>query len=120
MERVHRKTQRSPKETARLQTIQDHFQREWSSLDEVVKSEAYSELVKHGVTLDAMHIATLLKQARKDAQLSLAEVAKRSGVSRSSISRLENGLYDNMTINTLSRLARAYGKRFVIQLVDES
>ncbi len=79
----------------------------------------YNEPIKHGITLDAMHIAALLKQAREEAQLSLAEVAKRCGLDRSAISRLENGMYDNMTINTLSRLARAYKKRFLVQLVDE-
>ncbi len=119
MERIHRKNHRSPEEKARLQAIRDQFQAEQPSLDELVDSGAYSEPFKHGVTLDAMHIASLLKQAREEAQLSLAEVAKRCGLERSAISRLENGLYDNTTINTLSRLAGAYGKRFLVQLVDE-
>lgn len=66
-----------------------------------------------------MHIASLLKQARTEAQLSLSEVAKRCGLDRSVISRLENGIYDNVTIQTLSRLAGAYGKRFAVYLVDE-
>ena len=120
MERIHRKTERSAEEKARLQAIRDQFQTERPSLDELVDSGDYSEPVKHGPVLDAMHIASLLKQARSEAQLSLSEVAKRCGLDRSAISRLENGMYDNTTINTLSRLAGAYGKRFVVQLVDES
>jgi len=119
MERRHLKMHRSAKEQARLQAIRDHFQSERPSLDELVDSGDYSEPVKHGTTLDAMHIASLFKQARTEAQLSLSEVAKRCGLDRSAISRLENGGYDNTTINTLSRLAGAYGKRFVVQLVDE-
>ena len=75
--------------------------------------------MKHGVTLDIMHIASLLKHAREEAHLSLADVAERCGLDRSAISRLENGLYENTTLNTLNRLAGAYRKRFLVQLVDE-
>jgi DNA-binding XRE family transcriptional regulator len=120
MERRHRKIPRSTTEKARLQAIRDRFQTHRPSLDALVESGDYSEPVKHGATLDAMHIASLLKQARTEAQLSLSEVAKRCGLDRSAISRLENGVYDNTTINTLSRLAGAYGKRFRVELVDEN
>jgi len=119
MERRHRKIHRSAEEQARLQAIRDQFQSERPSLEALVDSDDYSEPIKHGTTLDAMHIASLLKQARTEAQLSLSEVAKRCGLDRSAISRLENGVYDNTTIQTLSRLAGAYGKRFVVRLVDE-
>src|SRR5262245_27547797 len=120
MERKHRKIDRSVTAKARLQAIRDRFQTDRPSLDELVDSGEYSEPVKHGTTLDAMHIASLFKQARTEAQLSLYEVAKRGDLDRSAISRLENGLYDNTTINTLSRLAGAYGKRFLVELVDEN
>jgi DNA-binding XRE family transcriptional regulator len=119
MERIHRKAQRSPEEKAHRQAIRDQFQAERPSLEALVVSGDYSEPIKHGTILDAMHIASLLKQAREEAQLSLTEAAKRCGLARAAISRLENGLYDNTTINTLSRLAAAYGKRFLVQLVDE-
>ena len=68
---------------------------------------------------DCAHIAALLQQAREEADLSLAAVAKRCGLDRAAISRLENGLYENTTLTTLSRLARAYGKRFLVQLVND-
>ena len=120
MERRHRKIPRSTTDKARLQAIRHRFQTTRPSLDALVESGDYSKPVKHGATLDAMHIASLLKQARAEAQLSLSEVAKRCGLDRSAISRLENGVYDNTTINTLSRLAGAYGKRFRVELVDEN
>lgn len=113
-----RKSQHSPEEKVRLQAIRDHFQTERPSLDALVASGDYTEPVPHGVTLDAMQIGSLLKQARKEAHLSLAAVAKRCGLDRAAISRLENGLYENTTLNTLNRLARAYGKRFLVQLVN--
>src|SRR3989441_8400955 len=118
MKRV-RTIPQSPEEKVRLKAIRDQFQTERPSLDELIASGEYSEPVPHGVTLDAMHIASLLKQAREEADLSLAAVAKRCGLDRSVISRLENGLYENTTLNTLNRLARAYGKRFLVQLVNE-
>jgi DNA-binding XRE family transcriptional regulator len=120
MKRVHRKTSRTPEEKGRLQSIRDKFQAKRPSLDELVESGYYTEPVKHGVTLDALHIAALLKQARKDAHLSLADVSDRCGLDRSAINRLENGIYENTTLNTLHRLAEAYGKRFIVQLVDEN
>jgi len=117
MKRV-RTIPQSPEEKVRLKAIRDQFQTERPSLDELIASGEYSEPVPHGVTLDAMHIASLLKQAREEADLSLAAVAKRCGLDRSVISRLENGLYENTTLTTLNRLASAYGKRFLVQLVN--
>jgi DNA-binding XRE family transcriptional regulator len=113
------KHQHAPEEKVRLQAIRDQVHTARPSLDELVASGEYTEPVPHGVTLDAMHIGALLKQAREEAHLSLAAVAERCGLDRAAISRLENGLYENTTLNTLNRLARAYGKRFLVQLVKE-
>ena len=118
--RTRRKINRSPEDKARLKAIRDKFQAERPSLDELVASGEYNEPVKHGVTLDVMQIAALLKRARQRAQLSLADVSQRCGLDRSAINRLENGIYENTTIQTMNRLAGAYGKRFLVQLVDES
>ena len=120
MKRVHRTTSRTPEEKERLKAVRDKFQAERPSLDELVESGDYIEPVKHGVTLDALHIAALLKHAREEAHLSLADVSERCGLDRSAISRLENGMYENTTLHTLHRLAEAYGKRFIVQLVDAS
>jgi DNA-binding XRE family transcriptional regulator len=95
MKRVHRKTRRTLEEKGRLKAVRDTFQAERPSLDELVESGDYTEPVKHGVTLDALHIAALLKQAREEAHLSLADVSDRCGLDRSAISRLENGMYEN-------------------------
>ena len=117
--RVQRQINRSSEDKTRLKAIRDRFQTERPSLDELIESGEYTEPVKHGVTLDVMRIAALLKQARQEAHLSLRDVSRRSGLDRSAISRLENGIYENTTIQTLNRLAGAYGKRFLVELVDE-
>jgi DNA-binding XRE family transcriptional regulator len=59
-----------------------------------------------------------LRQRREQCGLSLTDVAERSGIDKSSLSRLENGIYPNPTVNTLARYARAIGKRFVPTLED--
>ncbi len=50
-----------------------------------------------------------LKKHRENRGLSLADIAKRSGIDRAAISRLENGVYVNPTVDTLYRYAEAVG-----------
>ena len=59
-----------------------------------------------------------LRQMREKAELSLTDVADRSGIDKASLSRLETGWYPNPTVNTLTRYARAIGKRFVPTMED--
>jgi DNA-binding XRE family transcriptional regulator len=118
MKRVHKKISRSEAEKAELSECRNQFQSRRPSLNELIESDEFDGPIHHGETPDAMRVAHLLKRAREVANLSLAEVAERCGIDRSAISRLENGVYENTTINTLSRLASAYGKQFVVDLVD--
>jgi len=50
-----------------------------------------------------------LKKHRERQGLSLADVAERSGMDRAAVSRLENGVYVNPTVDTLYRYAEAIG-----------
>ena len=50
-----------------------------------------------------------LKHHREQQGLSLTDVAERSGMDRAAISRLENGVYVNPTVDTLYRYAQAVG-----------
>lgn len=118
MKRVHKKISRSAAEKAELKECRNQFQSRRPSLNKLIESDEFDGPIHHGETLDVMQVAHLLKRAREVANLSLAEVAERCGLDRSAISRLENGVYENTTIKTLSRVASAYGKRFVVHLVD--
>jgi ribosome-binding protein aMBF1 (putative translation factor) len=60
----------------------------------------------------------LLKAERERMGLSLADVADRTGIERSNLSRLENEAEANPTVATLSRYADALGKRLTIALCD--
>jgi transcriptional regulator with XRE-family HTH domain len=50
--------------------------------------------------------------------LSLADVAERSGIDKAALSRLENGVHDNPTVETLARYAAALGKKLTWSLQD--
>jgi DNA-binding XRE family transcriptional regulator len=55
-----------------------------------------------------------LKQAREAAGLTLAAVAKDTGMDQATLSRLENGRQPNPTVDTLWRYARAVGRQLVL------
>jgi DNA-binding XRE family transcriptional regulator len=57
-----------------------------------------------------------LYRLRKKLKFSQAELAKRSSVPRSTISKIESG-QRNATINTLSKLAQAMGRKLQISFV---
>lgn len=52
---------------------------------------------------------SLLKAVRKTQGVTLDEVAKRTGIAKPTLSRLENDAEANVTINTLQRIAEALG-----------
>jgi len=49
----------------------------------------------------------------------LEYLAERSGIDKAALSRLENGVHDNPTVETLMRYAAALGKRLSWTLQDE-
>jgi transcriptional regulator with XRE-family HTH domain len=58
---------------------------------------------------DVARLSDNLRHARRDAGLSQAELAKRSGVGTATVARIEAGAIDNPRLNTLRDLARALG-----------
>ena len=61
----------------------------------------------------------LLKTERLAQGLSLSDVAERTGIAKSNLSKLENAEEPNPTIVTLSTYAEALGKRLFIVLADK-
>jgi len=57
-----------------------------------------------------------LKMEREAQGVSLGELSKRTGISKASLSRLENHLSPNPTVATLSRIAQALGRQIKIHL----
>jgi hypothetical protein len=67
---------------------------------------------------DLLEACQLLKNERERQGLSLSDIEERTGITRSALSRLENGLSNNPTVATLNRYALALGKHLVISLAD--
>jgi transcriptional regulator with XRE-family HTH domain len=59
-----------------------------------------------------------LREERERQGLSLGDVAKRSGIDKAALSRLEGGQHLNPTWNTLTRYAAALGKALTLGLGD--
>jgi ribosome-binding protein aMBF1 (putative translation factor) len=55
-----------------------------------------------------------IKSARTEEGITIAELADRSGVRTETISRLENGLVKNPTVETLDRLTAAMGRTLTV------
>ena len=63
-----------------------------------------------GMYFDIQRALQALKREREQSGISISDVAKRSGLDRAVVSRLENGKQDNPTVATLMRYAAAVGK----------
>ena len=108
----------SKAERKRLQAIRDKYQREKPTLEALTATGEYSTPITQEEFWQLAEAGSALKAARMEARMTLALVAKRSGIDRAALSRLENGVYDNPTISTLSRYAQAIGKSLVFKLDD--
>jgi DNA-binding XRE family transcriptional regulator len=60
-----------------------------------------------------------LKKIRESQGKSLTDMGKLTGMDRSALSKLENGVRGNFSIDTMIRYAAALGKKIVVSLVDE-
>ena len=117
--RIHRPRQQSATAAAKERAKRNKLQRERPTLDDVVASGEYSEPLNHGEFWDILRTMARLKSLRVAAGLSLADMTAQTGIDRSALSRLENGVAVNPTINTLSRYAEALGKQLVVSIVDK-
>jgi hypothetical protein len=110
--------QRTPEQRARDQAIRDAF-RDWHpGPDELIASGAAARLGLDVVHSPARELLGQLKASREAAGLTLADVSARCGIDQAALSRLENGLPRNPTLDTLWRYAAAVGKRLVLTAED--
>ena len=118
--RAYRTALRSTAESQRDQRVREKFQKERPTLAQLVATGKYSKPMLQENLLAMLEFAAKLKTQREKLRLSLTDLANRSGIDKAALSRLENGLADNPTVNTLERLARALGKRLRLALEDDS
>jgi predicted transcriptional regulator len=106
---VHRKIERTPDQQRELEEIRERFHRQRPGLEDLLASGEATEVVSQGEYLDLRKMLAALKGHRERQGLSLADVSERSGMDRAAVSRLENGVYVNPTVDTLYRYADAVG-----------
>jgi len=103
-------------ERAQQQALRAQLQAEQPTLDDLIAGGEYVGPVPQGAVLQALQLAAALREARELAGLSLSEVARRSGIDKGALSRLETGRQTNPTLDTLWRYAGAVGRSFSISL----
>jgi len=64
------------------------------------------------------HVLKALREERQHQGMSLADLKQRTGIDRSTLSKLENEDDPNVTMNTLLRYAEAVGKTIAVELDD--
>ena len=107
--RMHRKIERTPEERRKLKEVRERFQRERPTLEQLRASGDVTEVVAQGEYVGLLKMLAALKRQREGRGLSLADVAAKSGMDRAAVSRLENGVYLNPTLDTIYRYAAAVG-----------
>lgn len=117
-ERIHRDMKWTAEDRARHKAIREKFQNEKPSLQQLVESVAADPAMPLGRYVELRLALDALKKAREAAGLSLADVAERSGIDKAALSRLENGVHGNPTVDTLMRYAAAVGKKLAWTLQD--
>lgn len=113
--RVFRANQKTAEELVREQLLRAKLQEERPSLEDLVRAGACDpdDVMTMGMYFDVQTALQALKRDRERRGISIGDVAKRSGLDRAVVSRLENGKQDNPTVATLMRYAAAVGKRFL-------
>lgn len=115
---IHRDMNWTPEDRARHKAIREKFQKERPTPQELIASGEYTDPIPHGVGMTLRIALHELKKAREAAGMSLADVAEKSGIDKAALSRLENGVHDNPTVETLMRYPAAVGKRLTWSLQD--
>jgi DNA-binding phage protein len=102
-------------EQERHKRLREHIQEELPDIEQRARQKL-AEAMQRGVTIQ--HIIALLKSERVKKGLSLAEMKERTGIERSTLSRLENDAEANPTVDTLVKYADAVGKKVLVVLAD--
>jgi predicted transcriptional regulator len=117
-ERIHRDMNWTPEDRTRQKAVRERFQRERPTLRQLVESGEYGPPIPNYIAFAIRVISHEMKKAREAAGLSLTDVAERSGIDKAALSRLENGVHDNPTVETLMRYAAVVGKKLTWSLQD--
>ena len=109
MSRTNAKPELTAEQKAAIAAIRERSRHDRPGPDELIDRGEIDELVPHEQFMELRVLAAQLRRLREEQGLSLTDVSERSGLTRSAISRLENGWNANPTLDTLFRYAAAVG-----------
>ena len=113
-----RKVEFTPAQRAEQRRLRELFQDWHPSPEELIASGEGVHFALFGEYPGLRPFLVELKQAREQAGLSLADVARRCGLAKAALARLENGQEANPTLDTLWRYVAAVGKRLLLEAAD--
>jgi len=110
--KARRRTPEARAEEAKIRETLDREYRETGTIEAAGDAIATDDMIAFSRFMFS------LRRERERLGLSLADVAKLAGIDKAALSRLENGLQVNPTVNTLARYVRALGKSLKWGVVD--
>jgi predicted transcriptional regulator len=116
--RIHRPRVQTPEQEVAEQALRERFQQERPTLQDLVDRGDIAAVFTMGAYWELRKTFAALRALREQQGLSISDMAERTGMDRAMISRLENGQVDNPTVATVTRYAKALGKRVMVSLVD--
>jgi predicted transcriptional regulator len=108
----------TPEQEAAERALRERFQAEKPTLENLVESGDVTQVFTMGEYWELRKTFAALKALREQQGLSITDLAERTGMDRAMISRLENGQINNPTLATMTRYAKALGKKVVVSLVE--
>jgi hypothetical protein len=109
---------RTARELAKLQEVRERFQRERPTLEQVLKATGQTEAMTLGEYLQTKDLLRAIQRERERQNVTLAQLAERTGYDKAVLSRLFTGTQANTTLATVGRIANALGKVVVHSLQD--
>ncbi len=118
IKRVQKKIDWTPEDRARHKAIRATFQNKPSLEQLIARGELSGNTMSLGAYLNLRLLVGNLRNLRERVQLSLTDVAERSGMDKAMLSRLENGHVANPGIETISRYLDALDKVLEWRVTD--
>jgi DNA-binding Xre family transcriptional regulator len=118
IKRVQKKIDWTPEDRARHQAIRQSFKDKPHLEQLVARGELSGNPMTLGAYLNLRLLVGNLRKLREQVQLSLGDVAERSGMDKAMLSRLENGHVANPGIETISRYLDALDKVLEWRVTD--
>ena len=94
MKHVHRKSKRTPEETATLRMDRERYQRERPTPEQLLAEGGHKEFVPLGELIALHKVMASLKKERENQGLTLAMLSERAGIDQAALCRLETGSHE--------------------------